>query len=142
MEAILHSTDTWNTVLDAVQSRLDSHVFNTWFRPVHFDGIDTENRILRLRAADITRHWVTLYYTDLLTQAMEAAGLSDYKLDWTIESRDMVETLLPEFLEFEDGPELETAAAATAGVDFGGRPQAAASTRSGSTSFVDIETVE
>ena len=101
MEAILHSTDTWNTVLDAVQSRLDSHVFNTWFRPVHFDGIDTENRILRLRAADITRHWVTLYYTDLLTQAMEAAGLSDYKLDWTIESRDMVETLLPEFLEFD-----------------------------------------
>ncbi|HSU25689.1 MAG TPA: chromosomal replication initiator protein DnaA, partial [Pyrinomonadaceae bacterium] len=143
MEAILHSTDTWNTVLDAVKGRLDSHVFNTWFRPVHFDGIDAENRIVRLRAADITRHWVTLYYTDLLTQAMEAAGLSDYKLDWTIESRDTVETMLPEFAELEDATQFETtiAATATAG-DPGGRQQANGFARTASTSFVDIETVE
>ncbi|HEX2640462.1 MAG TPA: DnaA/Hda family protein, partial [Pyrinomonadaceae bacterium] len=143
MEAILHSTDTWNTVLDTVKGRLDSHVFNTWFRPVHFDGIDAESRIVRLRAADITRHWVTLYYTDLLTQAMEAAGLSDYKLDWTIESRDSVETMLPEFAELEDATQFETtiAATATAG-DPGGRQQANGFGRTASTSFVDIETVE
>jgi chromosomal replication initiator protein len=143
VEAILHSTDTWNTVLDTVKGRLDSHVFNTWFRPVHFDGIDAESRIVRLRAADITRHWVTLYYTDLLTQAMEAAGLSDYKLDWTIESRDSVETMLPEFAELEDATQFETtiAATATAG-DPGGRQQANGFARTASTSFVDIETVE
>lgn len=138
MEAILQTTETWKNILIFVQNRLDRHIFDSWFRPIRFEGVDAATRSVRLGAGEVTKDWVTIYYADLLSQAIEAAGLPNYRLEWNIdtnETAETAETAFPEGSEFEDvsGSENEFAADAARTPVFA---------RNGSTRFVDIEPVE
>jgi chromosomal replication initiator protein len=135
VEAIIQTTDIWNNVLTFVQGRLDRHIFDSWFRPIRFEGIDTENRLLQLAAGEVTKDWVTMYYSDLLDQALEAADLSNYRLEWTIDASETAETMFPETVELETATGSAFAATADSA-------RSSAVTRTGSTHFVDIEPVE
>ena len=73
MQSLLEKTDVWNDVLAYVEKRLNKHIFDSWFRPIKCDGRDEPGKVLYLRAGQVTKDWVTLYYTDLLEQAVKEA---------------------------------------------------------------------
>ncbi|MFN2456402.1 MAG: DnaA N-terminal domain-containing protein, partial [Pyrinomonadaceae bacterium] len=40
----------WNDILGAVEKRLNRQSFETWFRPIRFEGCDNSEQVLHLRA--------------------------------------------------------------------------------------------
>lgn len=86
METLVEKTDVWNDILSVVEQRLNKHIFESWFRPIRFEGFDEESKTIRLRAGSVTKDWVTRYYTELLDEILNGFTLSDYKLDWTIDA--------------------------------------------------------
>ena len=75
----------WNNFLQSVERRLNKQIFDAWFRPIHFDGCDHDERVLRLRASQVTHDWVNTYYFDLIEKTLDEIDLSSYKLSWEIE---------------------------------------------------------
>jgi chromosomal replication initiation ATPase DnaA len=69
-------------VLKAVKTRLNKDVFNTWFKPIKFVAIDADQQTLTLRAGQVTKDWISMYYTELLTQTLAELDLSNYQIDW------------------------------------------------------------
>ena len=72
----------WDDALRHVKTRLNKDVFNTWFRPIKFEGMDEDIRVLRVSAGQVTKDWVCLYYAELLEQTLAEIGLSNYKIEW------------------------------------------------------------
>ncbi len=85
MEPLAAKTSVWNDVLDAAAERLEPHVFDTWFRRIKFDGIDTASHMIKLTAADVTKDWVTIYYTEMIDEILGGLGYDGYTLEWQIE---------------------------------------------------------
>ena len=85
-------------MLKAVKTRLNKDVFNTWFKPIKFVGIDNEQQTLTLRAGQVTKDWISMYYTELLAQTLAELDLSNYQIDWEIDQDQPVE---PQFEEKE-----------------------------------------
>lgn len=79
----------WSTILEYLRKRVNKDVFSTWFRPVIFDGIDFSDDthgLIRLRAGQITRDWIDLYYSELLTEAVATLGEVELSVDWEVEA--------------------------------------------------------
>ena len=91
MDSILEKTDVWNDILTFVEQRLNKHIFDSWFRPIMFDGFDDVRRVLRLRAGQVTKDWITMYYSDLLEKSLSAVNLDNYKLEWSIDKSETAE---------------------------------------------------
>ena len=141
MEAILEKTDVWNGILTFVEKRLNRHIYDSWFRPIQIEELDHSIRVLRLRAGQVTKDWVTLYYSDLLGQALTAQELPDYKIDWSIDASEKADV---KFAEDADGDllnEHEPSFNNSAASRFESQ-KSPSFIRSGSTNFVDIEPVE
>lgn len=103
-------------------------MYDTWFRPITFIDIDSENKTLNIRAGQITKDWVCLYYTDLLNKTMDEIGISDHTIRWEI---DMDQSLEP----FSDDPDADLLfSPKNAAADV--KPNA------GSGPFIDIEPLE
>ncbi len=142
MASLVHKTDVWNEILGFVEKRLNKHIFDSWFRPIQFDGRDDNEHVLYLRAGQVTKDWVTLYYGDLLEQAVVAAKAGSYRVEWRI---DTTETVDGKFSEMPD-PDLfqnnEQSLAATAGVDTTSQAKSPNFVSGGTTNFLDLEPVE
>ena len=82
------NTTTWIDVLSIVRSRLNTDVFNTWFRPIVCDSVDADSGKIIIRAGRVTRDWVSLYYGDTLRSAMEEIGLSGWEIEWNAEEEE------------------------------------------------------
>lgn len=138
MEALLQKTDVWNDILNFVEKRLNPHIFDTWFRRVQFDGFDDSARALNLRTGQITKDWITMYYSDLLVQGLDLARHGDYRINWIIEAGESAEAMFAE----EPDPDFfageQSLAASAAAVE----QKAPAFIKPASTNFVDIEPVE
>ncbi|MGB4989460.1 MAG: chromosomal replication initiator protein DnaA [Pyrinomonadaceae bacterium] len=93
----------WSDVLGVVKGHLNSDVYNTWFRPIRFEGIDADGQALNLRAGSVTKDWVCQYYSELLEQALGEAGLAGLTIAWQI---DPDEPVPPQFEEKEDTDDL------------------------------------
>lgn len=138
MEAVSRKTDVWDRMLEIVESRLNRHIFDSWFLKVEFLGVDKDNRLLKLRAGAVTKDWITIYYDELLNHCMNLVGLSDYQIEWTIDTDESDDERFAELHESnaDDGNE-------TLGQ---GRERVIAPAEkilSGSaTNFVDIEPIE
>jgi hypothetical protein len=52
--ALLEKIDVWNDILNFVGKRLNKHIFESWFRPIRFDGRDDDERIIFLRTGQVT----------------------------------------------------------------------------------------
>ena len=91
MNAAAENTNIWNNILQSVEKRLNRQIFDSWFRPIQFEGFDENQQVLRLRASQVNKDWVSTYYSDLITQTLRELNIANYKLDWEIE-----ETKLPE----------------------------------------------
>ena len=129
MKEITQKSTEWNSVLDVVKARLNKDVYNTWFRPIRFDGIDEDRRLVHLRAGSVTKDWVCIYYTELLDQALAQAGLADHVIEWQVDDD---ETAPPQFEDEADAADL-----------FFSPKNGPASVRpANATHFIDIEPVE
>ncbi len=139
MEALFEKTNIWNHVLQLVEKRLNKQIVDSWFRPIEFEGFDEDDNTVHLRAGQVTKDWVSTYYSELIDQSFRELNMADCRLDWEI-----TETpAQPEEEEGGDDGEIEffvddkrQFAAAAGGVS------AAGSTKTGSTNFVDIEPIE
>src|SRR5919206_2771896 len=77
---------TWNDILLAVEKRLNRQSFETWIRPIHFEGFDENDHVLHLRAPNhVVKDWVSSNYSDVLDASLSELNLSDYQVDWTVE---------------------------------------------------------
>jgi len=86
----------WNDVLRVVKDRLNNDVYNTWFLPVGFDGVDHDRRVINLRAGQITKDWICQYYTELLEQTLAELELADYSFAWQVDPEEPAPRVLEE----------------------------------------------
>lgn len=91
--------NVWNSILQSVEKRLNRQIFDAWFRPIQFDGFDEQEKVLRLRASQVNKDWVSTYYSDVIKQTLHELNLTNYQIDWEVE-----ETKIPEesFLAEDD----------------------------------------
>jgi chromosomal replication initiator protein len=75
----------WNDILLAVEKRLNRQSFETWIRPIHFEGYDEAGHVLHLRAPNhVVKDWVSSNYSDVLEASLSELNLADYQVDWTV----------------------------------------------------------
>ena len=131
LKAVSKKTNIWDDVITRVKGRLNSDVFNTWFRPIRLEEVDHENKIIRLAAGQVTKDWVCLYYTDLLNMTLAEMELADHKIEWKIDPQQSTE--LPPTEETQEADLFFSPKSGGVKVlrDEGGTPH-----------FIDIEPVE
>lgn len=90
-------TKVWNSLLQAVEKRLNHQSFETWFRSIRFDGYDEIYHILHLRAPNqVVKDWVSSNYSDVIMDSLAELNLSSYHVDWAVDDIDIpVDTLVP-----------------------------------------------
>ncbi|HYH85480.1 MAG TPA: chromosomal replication initiator protein DnaA [Pyrinomonadaceae bacterium] len=76
----------WNDILLAVEKRLNRQSFDTWIRPIHFEGFDDSGHVLHLRAPNhVVKDWVSTNYSDVIDASLSELNLSEYQLEWAVE---------------------------------------------------------
>ncbi|HEX8845727.1 MAG TPA: chromosomal replication initiator protein DnaA [Pyrinomonadaceae bacterium] len=76
----------WSNILHAIEKRLNRQSFETWFRPIRFDGCDDSEQVLHLRAPNqVIKDWVSSNYSEVLDESLEELNLADYHVDWMVE---------------------------------------------------------
>src|SRR2546423_6896588 len=76
----------WNSLLQAVEKRLNHQSFETWFRSIQFDGYDETGHILHLRAPNqVVKDWVSTNYSDVISDSLAELNLSSYHVDWIVD---------------------------------------------------------
>ncbi|MGB7925962.1 MAG: chromosomal replication initiator protein DnaA [Pyrinomonadaceae bacterium] len=76
----------WSDLLNAVEKRLNRQSFETWFRPIRFEGCDNSEQVLHLRAPNqVVKDWVSSNYSEVIDESLEELNLSEYHVDWMIE---------------------------------------------------------
>lgn len=140
----------WSDILQAVEKRLNRQSFDTWIRPILFDGYDEARRVLHLRAPNqIVKDWVSSNYSDVLEASLKEVNLSEHRVDWSInESAQVPDSIDSENDEEADALDLQEKPISN------GRKNNASSLFSlleaaesdgltpGATTFVDIEPLE
>jgi chromosomal replication initiator protein len=77
----------WSDILHAVEKRLNRQSFETWFRPIKFDGCDNSEQVLHLRAPNqVVKDWVSSNYSEVLDESLEELNLAEYQVDWMVEN--------------------------------------------------------
>ena len=85
MKTSLAKAEIWNDIRSFLERRLNKNIFDSWFRPIQFDGLDDESMTMHLRAGQVTIDWVSIYYSQLLNQTLTEFGLSDYTVEWSVD---------------------------------------------------------
>src|ERR1043165_1105975 len=76
----------WSDILHAVEKRLNRQSFETWFRPIQFEGCDDSEQVLHLRAPNqVVKDWVSSNYSEVLDESLEELNLAEYHVDWMVE---------------------------------------------------------
>jgi len=90
--------------LGIIGPRLSSDVFNTWFKPVECERFDEASRKITLRAGQVIKDWVYMYYTDLLIQTLAELGHEGFSIEWTIDPDQPVPDSMEEEADFFFSP--------------------------------------
>jgi chromosomal replication initiator protein len=143
MNTSAETSNVWSNVLQSVEKRLNRQIFDSWFRPIQFEGFDETEKVLRLRASQVNKDWVSTYYSDLIAQTLNELNLANYRLDWEIE-----ETRLPEqsFADEDDSSdfffEKQNSPVKSNNFNFLEKAKPEVLVKSNTTHFVDIEPIE
>ncbi len=144
MEISAENKNVWSSILQSVEKRLNRQIFDAWFRPIQFDGCDEQEKILRLRASQVTKEWVDTYYSEVITQTLKELNLTQYRLDWEVAESEMdKEDFADDDTEFfleKQNPIANSNH--NNGFNFIEKPKTEVSAKTGSTNFVDIEPIE
>ncbi|HEV7843690.1 MAG TPA: chromosomal replication initiator protein DnaA, partial [Pyrinomonadaceae bacterium] len=85
----------WSDILLAVEKRLNRQSFETWIRPIHFEGFDEAGHVLYLRAPNhVVKDWVSSNYSDVLDASLSEVNMTEYELNWSIEEESQTPSLL------------------------------------------------
>jgi chromosomal replication initiator protein len=133
MEAILRKTNVWDNVLERIENRLNRQIFDSWFLPIRFNGIDEATRTIFLVAGKVTKDWVCLYYSGLIEQIFVELNFAGYAITWQIEESSDPDLGVENESDFFHEQENEPATPLSA---------AARGIKTTSTHFVDIEPIE
>jgi len=75
----------WSDIQQAVRKRLNAQSFDTWIRPIQFDGYDESGHVLHLRAPNqVFKDWVSSNFSDVLDASLKEVNLASYHVDWTV----------------------------------------------------------
>jgi chromosomal replication initiator protein len=78
-------SNLWDNVLRAIKTKLQRESFETWFNPIRFEGVDSVQRLVRLRAPNEgVRDWVKVNYANLIDQSFGELSLGGYSVDWVL----------------------------------------------------------
>ncbi len=76
----------WDTILDSVRTKLNRQIFDTWFRPIQFEGCDEDSQLLHLRAPNkVIKDWVSTNYAQVLDSSLEELNLAQYQVEWSFD---------------------------------------------------------
>ena len=142
MATISEKIDVWNDILKFVENRLNKHIFDSWFRPIQLDERNDEEKILYLRAGRVTKDWVTLYYADLLEQAIAAAKIGEYRVEWRVDQNESAEARFSEMPDPDFFPEQSEQSFAAAAGEISVPPKSISLNSGGPTNFLDLEPIE
>jgi chromosomal replication initiator protein len=79
----LVESNLWDSFLFAIRTKLQPESFETWFKPIRFEGIDNALRVIRLRAPNqVVQDWVKSNYLNLIDQSLCELSLIGYSVDW------------------------------------------------------------
>jgi chromosomal replication initiator protein len=85
----------WSDILLAVEKRLNKQSFETWIRPIHFEGFDEAGHVLYLRAPNhVVKDWVSSNYSDVLDASLSELNMTDYALNWSVEEESQSPSLM------------------------------------------------
>jgi chromosomal replication initiator protein len=87
MSTVIQNSSLWTNILSAVEKRLNRQSFETWFRPIQFEGCDDSEQTLHLRVPNqVVKDWVSTNYSEVLDESLQELNLAEYHVDWTVES--------------------------------------------------------
>lgn len=76
----------WTAFLDHVKAKVNTDVYQTWFADaLIFDGLNDERNAFRVRAGQVTRDWIQLYYAELVYETFTAIGCAEFTIGWEID---------------------------------------------------------
>lgn len=85
MQTVSESITIWDNILSSVEKRLNKQIFDSWFRPIKFNGFDEENKVVHLRAKEVTQNWINTYYSEVIRETLNELQLGNCKLSWELE---------------------------------------------------------
>ncbi len=78
--------ETWDSVLHAIENKLNHLSFDTWIRPIRFEGYDEANQTVFLRVPNqVVKDWVSSNYSDVIDCSLRELKLFDYRINWNVE---------------------------------------------------------
>jgi chromosomal replication initiator protein len=79
-------SDVWTGFLHSLRSKLSQESFNAWFQPLQFDGLDTAERLMKLRApSPLIRDWVNTNYSSVVDESFDELKMGGYLIGWSID---------------------------------------------------------
>ncbi len=90
--------------MSILKTRLNSDIFNTWFRQISYESIDENSCVITLRAGQVAKDWVCMYYLDMLDQSLDELNLGGYTIDWNIDPDQPVPPRFEEEADFFFSP--------------------------------------
>jgi chromosomal replication initiator protein len=79
----MSETNVWDSILAAVEKRINHESFTTWFKPISF--IDIDDAAIRLRVPDrVFEDWILNNYRDVLEEAIEEVGLAGISVNFEV----------------------------------------------------------
>jgi chromosomal replication initiator protein len=142
METSLENKNVWNNILQSVEKRLNKQIFDAWFRPIQFDGCDEQEKIVRLKASQVNKDWVSTYYAEMINQTLKELNLPQYRLDWEIEESEMQEEYVDDDADFFFDRQSSYAKPPIVNNFSADKQKPEVLIKTGATNFVDIEPIE
>ena len=146
VENKVEEKNVWNNILQSVEKRLNKQIFDAWFRPIQFESCDEQDKVLRLRASQVNKDWISSYYSEVIAQTLKELNLPSYSLDWEIVPSEMNEE---DFAEDDDGEfffekqsKNFTPPPVSNGFNYVEKAKTEIPAKNSSTNFVDIEPIE
>ena len=78
-------SNIWESILSAVEKRVNHESFTTWFKPISF--VELDGTILRLKVPDrVFEDWILNNYWDVLEESLDEAGVSGCSIAFEVAS--------------------------------------------------------
>jgi chromosomal replication initiator protein len=76
----------WDSVLFAVEKRVNHESFTTWFKPITFLG--SERKMIRLQVPDrVFEDWILNNYREILEESLEEVNLTGHSINFEVSAK-------------------------------------------------------
>lgn len=79
-------SNVWGEILHSLKGRINQQTIETWFRPIRFEGLDSLQQVICLRAPNqVVKDWVVSNYSGLLSESLNKLALDGYSVGWIVD---------------------------------------------------------